>query len=493
MKKLNNLKCNKILVIGDIMIDRYYKGNITRISPEAPVPIFEKKDEYIVLGGAANTASNLIAAKQIVSVASVIGEDIESNLLLNLLKNKDISTNLIIKDSSRRTTVKTRILGQNNQQMFRIDVENKELLDDALESAFLNKILPHISKYSIIILSDYMKGVLTQNITTTIIKTARNLNIKVLIDVKDTNSEKYKGAFLIKPNLTELYALTGLPIKSSEDVIAASKYLRKICDSDFVLTTQGEEGMTLVDREDTAWHVDCISKEVYDVTGAGDTVIAYLGVGLANNFSVLDSVILSNYAAGIKVLKAGTAEVSIEEVKKYISKAEKNYDISKDISKIVKLDRLIKNLHIQKNKKIVFTNGCFDILHRGHLYYLKEASKLGDIFIIGVNSDNSIRRLKGDFRPIVGENDRMSMLAALEFIDYVIKFDEDTPLNLIEAIQPDILVKGGDYLSHKVIGKEIVEAKGGELVLIPFVDGQSTTDIINKILEVYTTAERSII
>lgn len=485
---IHNLKCNKILVIGDIMIDRYNVGNITRISPEASIPIFERKDEYMILGGAANTASNLVAAKQTVSIASVIGEDIESELLLNLIKNKGISTDLIIKDFSRKTTVKTRILGQNNQQIFRIDVEDKEFLNNTLESRFLSKLLPKISDSSIIILSDYMKGVLTQNVTISIIKTAKKFNIKVLIDVKDKNIEKYKGAFLIKPNLNELYALTGLPIKSNEDVAIASKYLRKICDSEYVLTTQGSDGMTLVDREDNVCHIDCVSKEVFDVTGAGDTVIAYLGVGLANNFSVIDSMILANYAASIKVLKVGTAEVSIDEVKKYISKTEKNYDTVK----IVRLDELIRDLHTQKNKKIVFTNGCFDILHRGHLHYLKEASKLGDIFIIGVNSDHSVRRLKGDARPIIGENDRLSMLAAYEFVDYVIKFDEDTPLNLIEAIQPDVLVKGGDYLPHEVVGREIVESKGGKLVLIPFVDGQSTTDIINKILEVNTTTKRSV-
>ena len=488
MLNLNNIQSNKILVIGDIMIDQYYIGNITRISPEAPVPIFEKIDEYAILGGGANIATNLTAAKQTVSIASVIGEDIEAKLLLDLIKDKGILTDLIIQNSSRKTTIKTRILGQNNQQLFRIDVEEREFLNNDLESKFLDKLLPHIFEYSIIILSDYMNGVLTQNVTTSIINTAKKLNIKVLIDVKDKNIEKYKHAFLIKPNLSELYALTGLPIKSKEDVTAASKYLRKIYDSEYILTTQGSDGMTLVDRKDNVYHIDRVSKETFDVTGAEDTVIAYLAVGLANNLSVIDSIILSNYAAGTKVLKAGTSAVSIEEVKKFISKPEKNYDISK----IIEIDGLIKNLHIKKSKKIVFTNGCFDILHRGHLHYLEEASKLGDIFIVGVNSDNSVHRLKGKTRPIIGENDRMSMLAAFEFVDYVIKFDDDTPLNLIEAIQPDVLVKGGDYLPCEVVGREIVEAKGGELVLIPFVEGISTTDIINKILEVNTNTRRGV-
>ena len=487
MLNLDNIKQNKILVVGDIMLDRYYTGNITRISPEAPVPIFEKTDEYMMLGGAANTAANLNAAHQIISIASVVGTDKESIKLLDLIKNRNIYTDLIIQDSSRQTTVKTRILGQNKQQMFRIDEEEKKFLNKVLEKTFLDKLLPKISDYSLIILSDYMKGVLTYNITTAIINIAKKANIKVLVDVKDKNIQKYKGAFLIKPNLCELSSLTGLSTKSNEEVVVASRYLRKLCDSDYVLTTQGNEGMTLVDREDNVCHIKCISKEVLDVTGAGDTVIAYMAIGLTNNLSVMDSMILANYAAGIKVLKTGVAEVSLEEVKKYMDKTEKK----NELGKILRKDELVKKLHLQKNKRIVFTNGCFDILHRGHIHYLKKASELGDIFIIGVNSDDSVRRIKGETRPIVGEMDRMFMLATFEFVDYVVKFDEDTPLKLIETIQPDILVKGGDYLSDEVIGKEIVESKGGKLIIIPFDEGQSTTNIINKIIKSNSNSKNS--
>lgn len=477
MITLDKIKPQKILVVGDVMIDRYFYGSVTRISPEAPVPILKKINENLVLGGGANTAVNLCFANQHVSVASILGFDDDADTLIKMLIDKNIDTSLIHKESSRHTTVKTRVLGQNNQQLFRIDEEDTHYVDSKTEEEFLSDLLPEIHKFSLIIISDYMKGILTYNITSAIIDTANKYNIKVLIDVKDNNIEKYKNAYLIKPNINELRVLTGYDISSNEDVIIASNRLRELCNCEYVLTTQGADGMTLVGRDNTVEHINSTAKEVFDVTGAGDTVIAYVGVGLVNNYSVVQSMLLANCAAGIKVSKAGTAPVSIDE----IANCNNNFYNFQNHSKIVELDVLLRKLKNKKNKRVVFTNGCFDILHIGHVSCLKAASQLGDILIIGVNSDSSVKRLKGDGRPILDESHRMSMLSMLDFIDYIVKFDEDTPLELIKAICPDVLVKGGDYLPDDVIGKDIVESMGGKLVLIPFKEGYSTTKIVERI------------
>lgn len=477
MFALGKLESKKILVIGDVMIDRYYCGSVTRISPEAPVPILKKENEFLLLGGSANTAVNLCFANQYVSIASIIGDDVYGDTLINMLINHNIDTTLVYKDKSRRTTIKTRILGQNNQQLFRIDEEDTNYVTPKTEEIFLNLLLPNIRRYSIIVISDYAKGVLTYNITKAVIETANQYNIKVVIDVKDRNIEKYRNAYLIKPNANELGLLTGATINSVEDVIVESKKLRELCNCEYVLTTQGAEGMTLVGKDNCVEHIKSIAKEVFDVTGAGDTVIAYLSVGIVNNYSITQSMLLANCAAGIKVSKVGTAPISIAEINECINNVYRN----QNNSKIIELSELLSELEKRKLQKIIFTNGCFDILHLGHIKYLKEASRLGDILVVGVNSDSSVKRLKGVGRPIVHEYDRMSMLAMFDFIDYVVKFDEDTPLELIKKIRPDVLVKGGDYLSNEVIGKEFVESLGGELVLMPFEEGYSTTDIIKRI------------
>ena len=477
MLALDKIKTKSILVVGDIMIDRYYVGYVSRISPEAPVPILKKMEEHLVLGGAANTAANLRSANQNVSIASIIGLDDAGKTLIKMLDSEKIDTSLILKENFRHTTVKTRILGQNKQQLFRIDEEDTHFVEKKTETLFLDVLLPQIHKFSLIIISDYMKGVLTYNITSSIINYAQKYSIKVIIDVKDKNIEKYKNAFLIKPNINELRILTGLKIDSEDEVILASNQLRELCACDYVLTTQGSDGMTLVGKGKNVERIRSIAKDVFDVTGAGDTVIAYIGVGIANNLSINDSMLLANYAAGIKVSKARTAPVCLTEIGQYID----NFQSSPKVSKIISLSDLTKTLDSKRLQKKVFTNGCFDILHLGHVKYLREASKLGDILIVGVNSDNSVRRLKGKNRPIISESERMEMLSMFGFIDYIVKFDEDTPINLIKTIRPDVLVKGGDYLPHEVVGKDFVEVIGGKLVLIPLSGELSTTKIIEKI------------
>lgn len=469
-----DIKEKKILVIGDIMLDTYYIGNVKRISPEAPVPVFNKKNERSVLGGAGNVASNLIAASQKVAILSTIGNDENGRYVMSLFNRQSIDTNLIY-INERQTTTKVRFLAENNQQLLRLDIEDIVNINGEEYLSLLSKYNEHIKDYDLILMSDYMKGLLTQSFSKKIIECANNNNIPIIIDVKDPNYEKYKGATLIKPNLNELRMLTGCEANTDEEIINASEKLRELCNCKYVLTTLGSKGMVLV-GDGTPYFVKSLAKEVYDVSGAGDTTIAYLAACIANGVNIRDAVDIANYAAGIQVSKVGTSSVSWKEV--LDSMATKICSIRK---KIISKDDILNFRIKNSDKRIVFTNGCFDILHIGHKKYLEKASTLGDILVVGVNSDSSVRRLKGYSRPINNEQDRIEMLSAFSFIDYVVIFEEDTPYELIRSLQPDVLVKGGDYSREEVIGKDIVEARGGTLELIPFVEGKSTTNIIDKI------------
>lgn len=460
------------------MLDRYYFGTSKRISPEAPVPILKKKEEKIVLGGAANVAVNIAKAGQKVTVLSVIGEDIEGDNLINLLQKNNIDTSLIIKDKNRCTSIKTRFIGQNNIQMFRFDEEITEPIEQETSNKILNMLEKYVSNYDIVVISDYNKGLLTVENTKMMIEVANKSNVRTLIDIKEPKYEKYKNAYLIKPNLDELNQITGMKVDSEKEILEASRTLLKESNCNYVLATRGKDGMMLVSKEDYK-NIQCMSREVYDVTGAGDTVISYLATCMANEITLLDAIQISNYAAGVGVSKMGTYAVSINEIQEYIEE-ENNVQLK---NKIVTADRLAEILETNKNKKVVFTNGCFDIFHVGHSRYLRETSKLGDILVVGLNSDSSVKRLKGEKRPIVTQSERAELLASLEFVSYVVIFDEDTPYNLISKIKPDIITKGGDYNPNDVVGKDIVESYGGKVVICPLIQGKSTTNIIEKILQ----------
>jgi len=476
---LNRLiKEKKILVIGDVMLDVYYNGSVKRISPEAPVPVFLKKEERYVLGGAANVATNLVSSGQNVSVMTVIGKDEDGNKFQKLIKERGIDGSLILRNTLRKTTVKTRLLASNNQQLLRLDIEDSKEISEEEEKILVKTLKNNIRNFDLIIISDYLKGLLTYSFTQDVISIARNNNIKVMIDVKDQNIKKYEGAFLLKPNLKELSDLMNMPVDSDEQIIKASKLLCERCNTEYVLTTCGSEGMILVEKGGIHKKVECTPEDVFDVTGAGDTVIAYLGTCIANNIDIQQSIIIANAAAGVQVSKVGTSSVYIDEIEQHMVN-----DIEYRVNsyKVIDTDTIKKIRKNNSKKKIVFTNGCFDILHIGHISYLKKASMLGDILIIGVNSDSSVKRLKGEERPINTEQDRMELLAAMDFVDYVVLFDEDTPYNLIKEIKPDVLVKGADYKAENVVGKDIVEENGGKLELISFIEGKSTTNLINKI------------
>lgn len=468
-----NIKRKHILVVGDVMLDIYRSGTINRISPEASVPVLKELDVIYKLGGAANVAANLIAAQQNVSLATVVGKDKPGQNLLAELKKQMINSTCIINSNSRRTTTKTRYLGQNNQQVLRVDIEDTDVINDEESEALLNKINQNIQSYDLIVISDYCKGVLSNSVVDNIVREANRYNIKVIADVKDPELLKYRNMFLIKPNLQELHMLTNMPIESEEDIINASYSLLNKTNCNYVLTTCGEKGMYIINEKCEYKHFKGVAKEVFDVTGAGDTVISYLAVGIVNDLTLDNSLIMANIAAGIQVSKVGTSQVFLSEIEKYYEKDKRTKVIgNKDLA-------LLKNTLI--NKKVVFTNGCFDILHAGHIYYLRKAAELGDILIIGLNSDASIRRLKGDTRPINKLNDRITILSELTCVDYIITFDEDTPYQLIKDLKPNVLVKGSDYKKEDIVGYDILQLYGGEVEVINYIDGQSTTNIIERI------------
>ena len=458
------------------MLDIYYQGSVNRISPEAPVPVLKKyKDEKYVAGGACNVAMNIAAAGAECTLLGVIGNDRNGERLIDILSDAGVDVSLIHK-TDIDTIAKIRFISDSNQQLLRMDVEDVERIDKQIDfEALVNDIKGIMPQFDIVILSDYMKGLLTLEFTRVIVSIANENGIKVLIDVKDSNYEKYKNAWLLKPNLRELNALTQMPVKNYEDIVKASRHLLEKDNCEYVLTTCGSRGMVLVGNG-TVHHLNTEGKTVYDVTGAGDTVIAYLASCLSQGDCIERAMEIANYAAGIQVGKVGTASVYIQEVRELMGGLGSN-----SLRKKLRWHDLDEVIEKVKDKQVVFTNGCFDILHVGHKRYLEEARKLGDILIVGVNSDESVRRLKGPERPINSENDRVEMLTALDCVDYVIVFEDDTPYDLINRIKPDVLVKGGDYKPDEVVGKDIVESNGGEVVIIPLVEGKSTTAVIEKI------------
>lgn len=474
MYHLSKIRNRHILVIGDVMLDNYYVGDVRRISPEAPVPVFRKQSERSVLGGAANVAANLVAANQQVSIMSIVGDDNNGKRLMEQFCEQGVDANLITK-LQRRTTVKTRFLADNNQQILRLDVEDTEAITKQECNEMLHQLQSSICQFDLILMSDYMKGLLTHEFCQGIIKMAKAHIIPVVIDVKDPKYGKYYGATLLKPNLHELRSIIGKKAETKEEIVEAAEELRKRSNSQYILATLGAKGMVLI-GDGEPYFVKSLAREVYDVSGAGDTTIAYLATCMANSMPIREAVDIANYAAGIQVGKVGTSSVHWQEVRDLISNEDRGIS-----HKILSPEEVFCFRKDNAKKKIVFTNGCFDILHVGHKRYLQQAATLGDILVVGVNSDASVKRLKGPSRPVNNEQDRAEMLSAMGFIDYVVIFDEDTPYELIKKIQPDVLVKGGDYKPEEVVGRDIVMARGGRLELISFVEGKSTTNIINKV------------
>ncbi|WP_148571639.1 D-glycero-beta-D-manno-heptose-7-phosphate kinase [Aliarcobacter cryaerophilus] len=472
MIKLN--KKPNILVIGDLMIDHYLWGSCDRISPEAPVQVVNVKKESSVLGGAGNVINNLVTLGSVVDVISVIGNDSVANELKSLLEKIDVPTSNLVVENNRKTSKKSRLIAS-QQQVLRYDMESIDDINENSHKQIIQTLEKNIDKYSSIILSDYGKGVLTTNLTKEIIKIANKNNIKVLVDPKGKDYSKYKGSYTLTPNKKEAMEATNIDIKDENSLIEALKSLKTQCELEVSLITLSEQGIAIFDDELTI--KPTVAREVYDVTGAGDTVIASIAFALGNNLDIKDSIYFANLAAGVVVGKIGSATTTLDEIYEYEYSLHKSNSTS-HIKTFDEIKTLASKLHSQ-GKKIVFTNGCFDILHVGHVKYLEVAKSYGDVLILGLNADSSVKKLKGPTRPINTQDDRAYILASLESVDYVVIFEEETPYELIKLIKPHVLVKGGDYEGKEVVGQDIAD----ELKLVQFVDGKSTTNTIKRIQE----------
>ena len=466
---LKILNKGHVLVFGDIILDRYISGIVDRVSPEAPVPVLKPSNEEIRLGGAANVALNLSSLGSNTTLIGVTGKDESSTQIIDLLKKNNIKKAL--SKSKHPTISKLRILAS-QQQLIRID--NEEEFSETDWQSSLSNYRKHISlkKNKVLIISDYEKGTL-KNIPL-IIREAKKLKKIILVDPKGDDFSKYKSADIITPNFQEFERIVG-KVNSEPEITKKGKDLIKSLNLNSLLITRGSEGMTLLDkrngkviREDFPTE----ARDVFDVSGAGDTVIASIAAGLAGGFSLSESIRLANLAAGIVVGKSGTATVSQAELVPFLGLSESYVSFNE-----VKV--YSKDLH-ERGKKIVFTNGCFDILHAGHVEYLEAAKELGDKLIVAINTDRSVRKLKGSSRPVNTLAHRAKVLASLQCIDKVVFFDEDTPIKLIKAIRPDVLVKGGDYKLKDIVGHKEVSQSGGSVVTIPLVKGLSTSKIISK-------------
>lgn len=466
----------KILVVGDLMLDIHLWGSVSRISPEAPVPVVRCNRQTLVAGGAGNVAMNLVGLGLKVQLCGLVGKDDPSRQMRASLESAGIETAGLIEDEGRPTTTKMRVIG-GHQQMLRVDQESVEPPSALVESAMLDRIHQEIAHCSAVILSDYAKGVLTPAVCQQVIAWAKERGIPVLVDPKGADWQKYTGATRITPNRPELATLTGKASKDREEIAAVARELCSRLQLGSLIVTLSEEGMLQVNDKD-AIHVPAMAKEVFDVSGAGDTAIATLAAALAAGIDGWDALLLANLASGVVVAKVGTVPIQPGELLATLEDSRSSLS-EKIVSRSAAAD-LVKKWK-QSGEKVVFSNGCFDILHAGHVSYLAKARQTGDRLVVGLNADDSVRRLKGPTRPINDESQRAIVLAGLQSVDAVVLFEEDTPLDLICDMRPDILVKGADYREEDVVGAREVRQWGGDVRLIDLVEGVSTTKIAKKI------------
>ena len=472
----------RVLVVGDVMLDHYIAGQVKRISPEAPVPVVTVGRSWFVPGGAANVARNLVRLGVEVSLAGLAGDDAAAENLRKALADEGITDHLSV-SSFRRTTCKTRVLAQ-GQQLLRLDEEVKAPLSAEESDAMRRCVLDLLPGQNAVVLSDYAKGVLLEtqdgsNLCELVITEARRLNIPVLVDPKGGDWLRYAGAQCVTPNAGEFDAAcgreSGAPLdRPHRETLAAE--LRSRFNLEHLLVTRGAKGMALFGPAGEPVYCRAAVREVADVSGAGDTVIATLAACVGKGLPWQEGMRLSNLAAGVAVGKMGTAPVTLAELNEALRE-------DADNPKLFSLPALVERVEEwrRKNESVVFTNGCFDLLHPGHVSLIRQSAAQGDRLIVGLNSDASVRRLKGPSRPIQNELSRALVLASLAGVDAVVLFDEDTPLELVTALQPDVLVKGSDYTLDNVVGADVVLQRGGRVYLADLVNGCSTTGIVQKI------------
>jgi D-beta-D-heptose 7-phosphate kinase/D-beta-D-heptose 1-phosphate adenosyltransferase len=468
----------RVLCIGDLMLDRFVYGHVDRVSPEAPIPVVNVERELAMLGGAGNVVRNLVALGAETCFISVIGDDPAGREVTQLVGAETHLEPHLLVEPRRRTTIKTRFVAS-SQQLLRADRETIAPITAPLRDQLLRRAAEALSDRTVLVLSDYGKGVLGANAAEALIAAARAKGVKVVIDPKGRDYERYAGASLLTPNRRELTEAVGLPTGTDEEVVDAGRALMARCAIDALLVTRSQDGMTLIERNGPAIHLAAEAREVFDVSGAGDTVIATLAAALGGGVALADACALANVAAGIVVGKVGTAVTHPAE----IVTALQTQDLVQGENKVMALPTVLDQLAEWRAQglKIGFTNGCFDLLHPGHVSLLAQARAQCDRLVVGLNSDASIKRLKGPTRPIQAETARAVVLASLAHVDAVVIFAEDTPLSLIETVRPDVLVKGADYTLEGVVGGELVQGYGGRVYLAKLAPGHSTTDTIARI------------
>ena len=463
----------RLLVIGDVMLDRYWHGEASRVSPEAPVPVVKVGNREDRPGGAGNVALNMAALGSAVRLVGIVGNDKTGLELLSRLNAAGVYCDFL-QSADKPTITKLRVIGQ-HQQLIRLDFEQEFEAADII--GLQGKVKSLIGDSQVMVLSDYGKGALQE--TANLIELGRSKDIPIIVDPKGTNFEKYRGATLLTPNLSEFEAVAGYS-NNEEEFVNKGLRLVKDLNLEAILITRGEHGMTLIRPDSPELHLPARAQEVFDVTGAGDTVISVLAAAVAAGNGLADSTALANLAAGLVVGKLGTAAISGPELRRAVLV---ELDSGRGVMTAEQLQIAVQDAKAH-DEKIVFTNGCFDIVHAGHVGYLAKAKQLGDRLIVAINDDESAHRLKGPGRPINPVERRMAVLAGLEAVDWVVSFSEDTPEPLLEFLQPEILVKGGDYTMDEVVGGDYVNSYGGEVRVLEFLDDCSTSAIMEKMKEV---------
>lgn len=475
---LERLSQAHVLCVGDVMLDRFVYGSVSRISPEAPIPVLRVQREAAMLGGAGNVVRNLAALGAHSAFVSVIGTDApgsELEALLGAMPNVEVS---LVSVRDRNTTIKVRYVAA-GQQLLRADSESDTALPEVARKAVLTRAIAELDGCQALALSDYGKGVLGAEVVADLIAAARRSGRPVVVDPKGSDYRRYAGASVVTPNLRELAQASGLPTSGDDRVVAAAKKIIADCDIGAVLVTRSGEGMSLVESGGRVSHIRAEAREVFDVAGAGDTVVAAMAAGLGAGFGLEAAARLANVAAGIVVGKLGTAVATIEELRAAIDRQTLFTANSKLMTPEQALARTTR--WRDHGLSVGFTNGCFDLLHPGHVSLLRQARAACDRLIVGLNSDASVRRLKGESRPIQGEGARAAVLSSLTDVDALVVFGQDTPLELIETLRPDVLIKGSDYAEDQVVGAQMVKSYGGKVVLAELSPGHSTTGTIKRI------------
>ncbi|WP_421884423.1 D-glycero-beta-D-manno-heptose-7-phosphate kinase [Pacificispira sp.] len=479
---LERLGGAKVLCVGDLMLDRFVEGKVERISPEAPIPVLSVQRERPALGGAANVARNVSALGARCTLVGAVGADSAAGELATMLADLPGVTDGSVTAPDRPTAVKTRYIA-GRAQLLRTDRERTGPFPPETAAALREAALTALPGAGALILSDYGKGVLSDALVADLIAAANQAGCPVIVDPKGRDFSRYRGADLVTPNRAELSLASGMPAEGDDAVLAACRHLAESCGLAGILATRSEEGMTLyrraADGTDSAVHLGARAREVFDVAGAGDTVVAALAAGLAAGLDPRSAAALANRAAGIVVAKTGTAVAYPGEILNDSHEERLEAGESKVLTQAEAVDRVAA--WRRSGKSVGFTNGCFDLLHPGHVSLIAQARAACDRLVVGLNSDASVGRLKGPDRPVQPESARAAVLAALGHVDLVVIFGEDTPLSLITALEPDVLIKGADYTKDKVVGADVVERLGGKVVLADLVDGHSTTRTIAKL------------